>query len=248
MKNINFRTLLVLVFVIVAIGLLVRSVLNTTVGLPERAIEQLVDEHAIGRLDSANVFLSPVSDELRAEIPARLAQVVRSDHDIEHQEELMQLFEERLSLLIDPDFNKYIEHVARLTGRGQAQVRASLSDRFVERWDIDTRIFKEASFAVDSCLLSRGDTARMQVGGTVLAKRDPGVYGTDALLANPEAILADIRIPIMMAVTMNGEGSTLLLELVMGFVWNETRGTWVPHVVAFHDPSSEIERLPVPWI
>ena len=248
MKNMKPKLVIGIIFMAATIGFLVKSALNTRAGLPETTIEQLVDGDAAARLDAANIFLSPSTDELRAQIPADLAQAIHWDQDIQHRQELIELFQQRLTILMNPDLDGYIAHIAALTGQSTTQVRAGLSDRFIERWDTDTRIFKEASFATDQCILTTGDSANAQSGGTVIAKRDPGVYQTARLLADPNTPRAEIQVPIMIAVTMNGQGHTLVLELVMGFVWNESRNTWIPHVVAFRDPTSLEERLPVPWI
>jgi len=248
MKQVRPLSIIAILFTAAAVGFLVRSCVNTRTGIPEIELPTLVDEHGSQRLETAEQFLTPISDEQRALIPGKLAQAVKSVQQLDHQDSLLLLFEERIRMLLDPDLDDYIKHVADMTGNSPSQIRGKLGERFLTRWDIDTKLFRDASFATDQCTLSLGDSANVQAGGILIAKRDPGFYETANLLSRQDAQLAEFRIPVILAVSMNGRGQTLVLDLVMGFVWNPSRSVWVPHVVALHDPSAVETRLPAPWI
>lgn len=247
----NHRSVMLGLGVVIAaggVGFLGISLYRSTVAPSQTTVPTFSNTEAVALLENAEQFLTPLTPEDRATIPDLLAEAARPASPSPREIALLDVFRKRMALTVDPDFDRYIEHVAELTGRTSNAVRFELGDEYRTRWENASRIFRDASYSTDGCEILPGERDKVRQGGRMVFRRDPGVYGSAALLAREDAELAEVRLPIILSLSFDGEGKTLLLYLVTGFVWSEARSTWIPHFTGLYDPAAEEDRIPGPWI
>lgn len=199
-------------------------------------------------LENSRQFLTPLSPADREAIPQRLADAARPASPSQREIALLELFRKRMALMVDPDYDRYIDHVAELTGRSPEAIRSELGDAHRQQWEPTARWLREASYGTDGCEIRPGERVPVRLGGRMISRRDPGVYGSEALLAREDAELAEIRLPIIVSSDVASEPRTVLLYLVMGFVWNDARAGWVPYLTGLYDPADQEGPVPGPWI
>jgi hypothetical protein len=215
---------------------------------PPRPVTTFIDEDGSEALEASEQFLSPVTDQDRLDIPARLAEAAQAASPDPRDDMLRAVFRERLEIALNPDFDRYVDHIASLTGRTTSAIRAELGEPFQARWETSTNSLRNASYALDGCEIIPGKRDLVGDGGAAARRTDPGVYGSAALLADENAELRTVRVPVMFSMSMNGVGQTYLLFYTTAFVWNNERSVWVPFAAGYHDPAGMEERLPAPWI
>lgn len=230
------------------VGFLAVSLYRSTAAPSQTTVPTFSNTEAAALLESAEQFLTPLTPEDRATIPDLLAEAARPDSPSPREVALLDVFRKRMALTVDPDFDRYINHVAELTGRTPGAVRTDLGEEYRTRWENASRMFRDASYSTDGCEILPGDRDKVRQGGRMVFRRDPGVYGSEALLAREDAELAEVRLPIILSLGFDGEGQTLLLYFVTGFVWSDTRSTWIPHFTGLYDPAAQEDRIPGPWI
>ncbi len=199
-------------------------------------------------LENEKQFLTPLTPQERAEIPHQLAEAARPTSPGPRDIALLELFRKRMALMVDPDYDRYIDHVAELTGRPPGVIRSELGDVYRTRWESAARMFRDASYGTDGCEILPGERDLIRLGGRMISRRDPGVYGSEALLAREDAELIQVRLPVILSVSFDGQGQTLLVYLVMAFVWSDARSNWIPYVAGLYDPMDQESRIPGPWI
>lgn len=246
------RRVLVFFAVFLAAGGLVflgRSLYRvTTPASPQRSFQDTANRADVEALESVRQYLTPQSPEDRAELPNQLVKAARSTSPSPRELALLEVFRQRMAILVDPTFDKYIEHVAYLTGKTPETVRRELGNDYQRRWEASAKIFEDASFGLDGCQLLPGQRDLIPAGGQITSRKDPGVYQTGSLLSNTEVELARIQVPLILPVDFDGNPRTVLLYLVSGFVWDEARSTWLPYVTGLYDPTSQEDIIPAPWI
>jgi hypothetical protein len=230
------------------VGFLAVSLYRSTTAPSPTPVPTYTNTEAAALLESAEQFLTPLTPEDRAAIPDRLAEAARPTSPSPREVALLEVFRKRMALTVDPDFDRYIDHVAELTGRTPNAVRSELGDAYRTRWENASKVFRDASYSTDGCEILPGERDKVREGGRMVFRRDPGVYGSEALLARDDAELMEVRLPIILSLSFDGEGKTLLLYLVTGFVWSDDRSTWIPHFTGLYDPTAQEDRIPGPWI
>lgn len=222
--------------------------LYRSIAVPSASAVEYTNKEAGAALEQATQFLTPLTPEDRAEIPARLAEAARPVSPTDRDRSLLKVFRQRMELLVSPDYQRYVEHVAELTGQSATSVRQQLGDQHQTRWENAARLFQDASYSTDGCEIIAGERDLVRFGGQITTRRDPGVYGSERLLAGENPELIQVRLPVILAMSFDGEGQTLLVYLVMAFVWDEARANWMPYVTGLYDPMLQEDRLPAPWI
>lgn len=230
------------------VGFLARSVYRAFAPRPPQPVTTFLDATGSQALEASEQFLSPVTEQDRVDIPARLAEAARADSPDPRDDQLRAVFRERLEIALQPDFDRYVAHIASLTGRPAHEIRAELGEHFRSSWETSTRTLAGASYALDGCEIRPGDRDLISEGGAIARRTDPGIYGSALLLADENAELRVVRVPVMFSVSMNGVGQTYLLYFTNSFVWDGHRSVWIPFAAGYHDPTGMETRLPAPWI
>ncbi len=208
----------------------------------------LINVEGAAALEATRQFLTPQTEEDRAQVPDRIAEAMRSVSPDPRDAALMGIMRERLAIAVNPDYERYVAHVAAVTGQSAGAVRSQLGDVFRERWEISSQGLRNASFGLDGCEIQPGDRILNRAGGGVAMRNDPGIYGSARLLADERAELRQVSIPVILYLSLGGQPQTLLVNFVTGFVWDASRSRWIPFIAGFYDPSGQEERLPAPWI
>jgi hypothetical protein len=245
------RSVILAAGVAVAVGGIVFfavSIYRSTAVPSHPAHPQYTNPEAAAALENAKQFLTPLTPQDRADIPRQLTEAARPASPSQREIALLELFRKRMALMVDPDYDRYIDHIAELTGRSAGTIRTELGDAYRARWESTARMLREASYGTDGCEILTGERDLIRLGGRMISRRDPGVYGSESLLARESAELVQIRLPIIISASFDGEAKTMLLYLVMAFVWNDARSDWVPYVTGLYDPGDQESPIPGPWI
>jgi hypothetical protein len=203
----------------------------------------IADTAAVEHLSSIVEFLEPANETERAAIVTEISDTLRrrisqSKAAPDPRDQiLIRLVAERVRLIMDPDYDRYLDQVTAWTGSDARQsVRGTMFES-PELWNIFANAAKAAAIAPEGVLIRSGAETLADpeslTGGFRATLQDPGYYGSAALLA-ANAEVRDVVIPMMVYSPENPKG--VVVYATIGFVWDRVRNTWVPYKTGVQDP------------
>ena len=214
----------------------------------------------VAELDSVESFIEPTNPEECSRISeqlttqAFLAFSLEQEQDgkpIKNERQLRQLIQDRIRLILDPDYNSYIHHLGDLLEMDGREALHGTMFADEKLWDVFSSSYKHAGIAIDTTRVTR-DLGSVTLGEDLAGGRqttfgDPGVYGSK-FVAERGGETFSVVIPMMLP-PQNEPGAKLMVVFAtLSFVWDDSRSKWIPYRTAVHDPSGTSGALPPLWM
>ncbi len=212
------------------------------------------DTAAVAHLGAISEFLEPTDEAERASIVTGVAASLRarlteSDGRLDARDDLLlRMVRERIELMLDPDYDRYLAQVTAWTGRDGAE--AVKGTMFEDRalWEAFAAAARSAAIGPEGVLVRGGAESLADpeslAGGARATLGDPGYYGAAPLLARG-AEVRDVVIPMIVYTAEEPKG--FVAYATIGFVWDQNRRTWVPYETGLQDPTGQRATPPL-WI
>ncbi len=216
-----------------------------------------VNEIGVAELDSIEYFIEPSSPDEGAQVAEQLAKRAFStiqqvgEQSLPNEGQLRQLLIDRIKLMFNPEYDVFVNQVGDLLGRdGHEALRGTMFED-EKLWYIFTNTYKYAGVAIDAtrATLDLGSVT-MGVGlwgGQQTTFGDPGVYGSNALVENGATVFS-VGIPVMLPPENTPEAKIMVVYATLSFVFDKSRGKWIPHQTAVYDPTGTLGALPSLWM
>lgn len=170
-------------------------------------------------------------------------------------DEFVALCTERLQLVLEPDYLRYLEHVRSLTGREIGPDGSGAFFNVRETWEKYASKFRWLPIDVSIVQVR----ARWKGGHEIAGFNGGHTYGVpdskkyyspvknDPMAPrDAQADVYDVRVPV--EVTDTDTGSKLRTFLVMTFIRSPAEPRWMPRFMGINDPTERESRLPPPWL
>ena len=170
---------------------------------------------------------------------------------IKNEQQLRSLIEDRVDLILDPEYEKFVSHIEELLGRdGNDALQGTM---FADKglWERFSGAYKYAGVSVDS-VRSTLDLSSVTIhqglwGGAATDFTDPGLYGT-ADLNLDAAKFFSVSVPLMIQPENTPDAKIMVVWGILSFVWVESKQKWLPYRNSVYDPSGTLEQVPPLWI
>lgn len=179
--------------------------------------------------------------QLRVAINASL-----SEHPVRSQSRLEELIIDRLSLYIDPDFDRYLHHIESVSGQKPNTINIEIAGQPLsrERWElIANNIFLSTDPTTIFLFPAKSDGGWPAGGSIATIGCSHGRY-SNLPTHNPQTDVVYVAVPA----DMRGLKGSYRGLLVLGFAWDRTRQRWVPLVsgAAAAELADDDAKFP-PW-
>jgi hypothetical protein len=173
----------------------------------------------------------------------------------EQIDEFVSLCAERLQLVMEPDYPRYLEHVRSLTGREIGQDGSGAFYNVRETWEKYAMKFRWLPINVDTvqvlALWKDGDKLDAPWGGHTTGVGDHKKYytriGDDPMgPRDAKADVYDVWVPVEVADTQTG--SKLRTFFVLTLIRSPDEPRWMPRFMGVNDPSAGDTSLPPLWL
>lgn len=216
------------------------------------------------RSSRAATLVRPASSQDVAALVAVFSERLRAaceelppEHRLESKraENLVRLASERLLLLLDPSYERYLDHLRQLTGR---EISQDGEGSFIGGPDAFAKFggaFKwspvDPGMAEVRVRWSRGSRIGGKAGGHTYGVPDSKKYysSVGVLDKDLEAARADVYeawVPLEAKDTATG--GELRVFLVMAFISTPQEPRWMPRFMGINDPTGGDTSLPPPWL
>jgi hypothetical protein len=206
----------------------------------------ITDTAAVENLNAISEFLEPADDAERAALASEVRETIltrtaeRKSVPDERDRLLARLVEERIALILSPDYDRYLDQITAWTGRNASEAIKGTMFENRELWTAFANAGASAAIAPEGVLIRTASESLADpdslAGGYRATLEDPGYYGTAPLIA-AGAEVRDVVIPMVVYSAEHPKG--LLVYATIGFVWDANRSTWLPYKTGVQDPTGE---------
>jgi len=222
--------------------------------------DPLADTAGVARLEAIESFVAAdtpsdatrIADGIVERVDASLDEARNEGAHVPNESQLRVLVHERVRLTLDPEYDAYVRHVGDLLGHDGASALEGTMFGDPKLWAAFAQPNLQAEIAIDPvrAALEQGALSQDEgmAGGQRTSITDPGIYGSVAL-AEGGADRVDVEIPMMLPPTHDGPDASIMLVVVtMSFVYDPSRGVWLPYKTSTHDPTGTHTGLAAMWI
>lgn len=260
MQNNRHRiaTLLSIVFVSIAVVFLVMKIARPVAKLDENTA--YVNELAAAELDSIDEFFEPRTPEEARQIASQLVGRAFSTpsllesvggRELPNETQLRQLITDRIYLIFNPDYEVFVSQIGELLDREGDEVLRGTMFADESLWYVFANTYKNAGVAINTTRATLDlHSVTMNEGlwgGRQTTFGDPGVYDTKQLVEGGATVF-NIGIPVMLPPENEPDARVMVLYATLSFVWDQSRGKWLPYRTAVYDPTGTLGALPSLWM